>query len=47
MDAGPRSALFKALAQQPVQSLTDLPRSGREAEAARAVPAALASFEGH
>ena len=46
LDAGPRSALFRALAQQPVQTLTDLPRSGREAAAARAVPAALASFEG-
>jgi hypothetical protein len=47
LDAGPRRALFQALIQQPVQSLTDLPRSGREAEAARAVPAALASFEAH
>jgi hypothetical protein len=46
MDAGPRSALFQALVQQPVRSLTDLPRSGREADAARAVPAALTRFDG-
>jgi hypothetical protein len=46
LDPGPRSALFQALVQQPVQSLTDLPRSGREADAARAVPAALTNFDG-
>jgi hypothetical protein len=46
LDPGPRSALFQALVQQPLQSLTDLPRSEREAQAARAVPAALTSLDG-
>ncbi len=46
LDPGPRRALFQALVQQPVQSVRDLPRSGREAVAARAVPAALTSLAG-
>jgi hypothetical protein len=41
---GPRRTLFQMLAAQPVQSVADLPRSGREADAARAIPAALASY---
>jgi hypothetical protein len=43
--AGPRADLFAALATQPVHALTDLPRSGREAVAAKAVPAALARYD--
>lgn len=45
LDAGPRQDLFHALAAQPVSATTDLSRAGREAQTARAVPAALASFE--
>ena len=45
LSAGPRADLFQALAAQPVQAVTDLPRSGREAEAARALPAALARYD--
>jgi hypothetical protein len=44
LDAGARPALFQALAEQPVQTLQDLPRSGREATASREVPAALVSL---
>jgi hypothetical protein len=43
--AGPRAQLFQALATRPIQAVGDLPRSAREAEAARAVPAALASYD--
>jgi len=45
LDPGPRQDLFHALAAQPISTTSDLPRAAREAEAARAVPAALASFE--
>jgi hypothetical protein len=41
---GPRAALFQTLAAAPVQSVSDLPRSGREADAARALPAALTQY---
>jgi hypothetical protein len=47
LSPGPRVALFQALSAQPVQGVADLPRSGREAEAARALPAALASYDAH
>jgi hypothetical protein len=47
LSPGPRAALFQALAAQPVQGVADLPRSAREAEAARQLPAALASYEAH
>jgi hypothetical protein len=47
LSSGPRAALFQALTAQPVQGVADLPRSGREAEAARALPAAIASYEAH
>jgi hypothetical protein len=43
--AGPRAQLFQALATRPIQAVGDLPRSAREAEAARTVPAALASYD--
>jgi hypothetical protein len=42
---GPRMDLFQALATRPIQALADLPRSAREAVAARGVPAALASYD--
>jgi hypothetical protein len=45
--AGPRADLFAALATQPVHALADLPRSGREAVAAKAMPAALARYDAH
>ena len=44
---GPRAALFQTLAAQPVQGVGDLPRSGREADAARALPAALTQYDAH
>jgi hypothetical protein len=47
LSPGSRTALFQALTAQPVQSVADLARSGREAEAARALPAALASYNAH
>jgi len=45
--AGPRAQLFQALATQPIRAVGDLPRAAREADAARAVPAALASYDAH
>jgi hypothetical protein len=39
--------LFAARATQPVHALADLPRSGREAVAAKAMPAALARYDAH
>jgi hypothetical protein len=45
LSPGPRAALFQMLVTQPVQGIADLPRSGREAEAARSLPAALAHYE--
>jgi hypothetical protein len=45
LTAGPRAQLFQALATRPVTAIADLPRSGREAAAARTVPAALASYD--
>jgi hypothetical protein len=47
LSPGPRVALFQALTAPPVQGVADLPRSGREAEAARGLPAALASYDAH
>ncbi|HTZ69915.1 MAG TPA: hypothetical protein VMB71_04615 [Acetobacteraceae bacterium] len=47
LGAGPRAELFQALTAKPVQAIGDLARSGREAVAARAVPAALASYDAH
>jgi hypothetical protein len=44
LTTGGRAALFQALSQQPIRALADLPRSAREAESERAVPAALASY---
>jgi hypothetical protein len=42
---GPRAALFQTLAALPVRSVADLPRSGREADAARALPTALSQYD--
>jgi hypothetical protein len=47
LSPGPRAALFQALTAPPVQGVADLARSGREAEAARGLPAALASYDAH
>ena len=47
LSPGPRATLFQMLVTQPVQAVADLPRSGREAEAARSLPAALASYQAH
>jgi hypothetical protein len=47
LSAGPRLELFRALTVQPIHSLADLPRSGREAAAAHALPAVLASDPAH
>jgi hypothetical protein len=47
LSAGPRAELFQALSTRPIQALADLPRSAREAVAARAVPAAFASYDTH
>jgi len=47
LSAGPRAELFQALSTLPIRALADLPRSGREAVAARAVPAAFASYDTH
>jgi hypothetical protein len=44
LTSGNRAALFQALSQPPIQTLADLPRSAREAVAARAIPAALAGY---
>jgi hypothetical protein len=42
---GPRADLFNLLTQSPVGVVGDLPRSAMELSSARAVPAALASFQ--
>ena len=47
LSPGPRMSLFQMLVTQPVQGVADLTRSGHEAEAARALPAALASYQAH
>jgi hypothetical protein len=47
LSPGTRAEVFQALTAQPVQGVADLARSGREAEAARALPAALASYDTH
>lgn len=47
LSPGPRQDLFRALVVQPVRSLGDLARSAREADAARALPAALGSYRSH
>jgi hypothetical protein len=45
LSPGPRRSLFQLLVAQPVQGVADLPRSAREAEAARGLPAALARYD--
>ncbi len=45
LSAGPRAELFQALSTRPIQALADLARSGREAVAAQAMPAAFASYD--
>jgi hypothetical protein len=44
---GPRAELFKLLTESPVGAVADLPRSEKELNAARGVPAALASLRDH
>lgn len=47
LSSAPRAALFQTLVAQPVQGVADLPRSAREADVARGLPAALASYQAH
>jgi hypothetical protein len=41
--SGPGAELFAVLTQEPIQAVDDLPRSGRELQAVRALPASLAT----
>ncbi len=41
--SGPGAELFAVLTQEPIQAVDDLPRSGRELQAVRALPASLAN----
>ncbi len=41
--SGPGAELFAVLTQEPIQAVDDLPRSGRELQAVRALPASLSS----
>jgi len=44
---GPRAELFRLLTESPVGAVADLPRSEKELNAARGLPAALASLRDH